>query len=104
MFAAPASVRRSPLRAALAVLAVVAAMVVAAPAPASAGPGFPTGESATRTFTYEVRTRGTVLADVGELRRAGPATMNDRRGWSLGRLIRVPEVAPGGPFPLRRAA
>jgi hypothetical protein len=104
MLAAPASVRRSPFRAVLAVLAVVVGVLVAAPAPASAGPGFPPGESITRTFTYEVRTRGTVLADVDVFRRVAAQTMNDRRGWSLGGSIRFREVASGGSFTLWLAA
>src|SRR5688500_12341911 len=72
--------RRSPVRAALAVIAVVATLLVASPAPAFAGPGIPPGESVTRTFTYEVRTRGTVYADVNVFKRIAAQTLNDRRG------------------------
>src|SRR5687768_9042810 len=83
----PAAVRRSPVRAALAVLAVAGALLVGSPGPASAGPGFPPGESVTRTFTYEVRTRGTVYADLNVFKRVAAHTLNDRRGWSLGGSI-----------------
>ena len=94
------AVRRSPVRAVLAVLAVVGALLVGSPATASAGPGFPPGETATRTFTYEVRTRGTVYADLDVFKRVAAQTMNDRRGWSLGGSIRFREVASGGSFTL----
>jgi hypothetical protein len=103
MLSAPAAPRRIPLRAVLAVLAVVAALFVG-PAPASAGPGFPAGESATRTFTYDVRTRGTVLADLDTFKRVAAHTLNDRRGWSLGGSIRFRPVATGGTFTLWLAA
>src|SRR4051794_3765122 len=75
-----AAASRSPVRAALVVLAVLGALIGTSPAPAFAGPGFPAGETATRTFTYEVHTRGTVFADVNVFRRVAAATMNDRRG------------------------
>jgi len=100
----PAAVRRSPVRAALAVLAVAGALLVGSPARASAGPGFPAGETATRTFTYEVRTRGTVYADVNVFKRIAAYTMSDRRGWSLGGSIRFREVSSGGNFTLWLAA
>jgi hypothetical protein len=98
------SADRRLLPAALAVLAVVAALLVASPGPASAGPGFPAGESASRTFTYEVRTRGTVYADVDVFKRVAAQTLNDRRGWSLGGSLRFREVASGGSFTLWLAA
>jgi hypothetical protein len=101
---APTAVRRSALRVVLAVLAVVGALLVASPGPASAGPGFPPGEATSRTFTYEVRTRGTVVADVAVFRRIAAETLNDRRGWSLGGSIRYREVASGGSFTLWLAA
>jgi hypothetical protein len=101
---APAARRRSPLRAALAVLAVIAALLVAAPTTASAEPGVPPGENPTRTITYEVRTRGTVYADVNAFKRVAAQTMNDRRGWSLGGSIRFREVSSGGSFTLWLAA
>ena len=88
-----------PLRAALVVLAVLGALVVA-PAPAGADPGIPPGESVQRTITYEVRTRGTVRADVGVFARIASQTMNDRRGWSLGGSVRYVQVPSGGSFTL----
>jgi hypothetical protein len=95
---------RSPARAAFVALAVLAALLVAAPTTASAEPGVPPGENPTRTFTYDVRTRGTVYADVNVFRRVAAQTMNDRRGWSLGGSIRFREVASGGSFTLWLAA
>ena len=96
----PVAVRRSPVRAALAVLAIIGALFVAAPGTASAEPGVPPGENPTRTYTYEVRTRGTVYADLATFKRVAAQTMNDRRGWSLGGSIRFREVSSGGSFTL----
>jgi hypothetical protein len=102
MSSAPA--HRFPVRALLVVLAVLAAVLVGAPSSASAGPGFAPGDAPQRTFTYEVRTRGTVYADVNVFRRVAAQTLNDRRGWSLGGSIRYREVSSGGTFTLWLAA
>src|SRR4029453_12332263 len=96
----PAHARRFPVRALLVVLAVLAALVVGAPSSASAGPGFAPGDTPQPPFTYEVRTRGTVYADVNIFRRVAAQTLNDRRGWSLGGSIRYQEVPSGGTFTL----
>lgn len=91
------------LRAALVLLAAVAALAVA-PTPAGADPGIPGGEGVQRTITYEVRTRGAVQADLGTFRRVSSQTMNDRRGWSLGGSVRYVNVPSGGSFTLWLAA
>jgi hypothetical protein len=98
------AVRRSPLRAALAVLAFAGALLVGSPAPASADPGIPAGEAVQRTITYEVRTRGAVYGDLGTFSRVASQTMNDRRGWSLGGSVRYVQVPSGGSFTLWLAA
>jgi hypothetical protein len=99
-----AAARRCALRAVVTVLAVVASVLVASPAPASAGSGVPAGEKPTRTITYDVRTRGSVHADLGVFKRVAAETLNDRRGWSLGGSIRYRQVASGGTFTLWLAA
>ena len=95
--------RRSPLRAALAVLAVVGALFTV-PVPVAADPGIPAGEAVQRTITYEVRTRGAVRADVEVFARVASQTMNDRRGWSFGGSVRYVRVPSGGDFTLWLAA
>ena len=100
----PLAHRWTRLRGALVVLAVLAAALVAVPPSAQAGPGIPAGEAVQRTITYEVRTRGTVHADVGVFRRVAAQAMNDRRGWTLGGALRFREVASGGSFTLWLAA
>jgi Protein of unknown function (DUF3152) len=84
--------------------ALVAAGLSAGAGTASAGPGVAPDDDPQRTITYEVRTRGTVLADVGTFRRIAAETFNDRRGWSLGGSIRFREVGSGGTFTLWLAA
>ena len=99
-----ASVRRAPLRAALAALLVLGALLSAAPDRASADSGIPAGEAVQRTITYEVRTRGTVHTDVRAFARVASQAMNDRRGWSLGGSVRYTQVPSGGDFTLWLAA
>jgi hypothetical protein len=83
----------------LTALCCVLATLVGA-GPVAAEPGVPPGEQPASTLTYEVRTRGTVYADLGTFRRIAESTFNDRRGWSLGGSLRFQEVASGGAFTL----
>lgn len=48
-----------------------------------------------RTYTFNIATRGRITADVGEFARHVQATLDDRRGWSLGGSIRF--VRTDGP-------
>jgi hypothetical protein len=84
-----------------AALAALAGLALAIPAAqASVIPA----DGPARTITYEVATRGEVVADVGAFERVAAATLNDQRGWSLGGGIRFEQVTGGGEFTLWLAA
>jgi hypothetical protein len=68
--------------------------------PAAADAGVAPSDPPQRTFTYTVRTRGTVYGDVEEFRRLASVTLNDRRGWSLGGAFRFREVSANPDFVL----
>ena len=53
----------------------------------------------TKTVTYVVETRGTIIADLAEFKQQANATLNDSRGWArMG--VKFEEVASGGQFTL----
>jgi len=53
----------------------------------------------TKTVTYSVMTKGTIVADLAEFKAQANATLNDARGWArLG--VAFQEVASGGMFTL----
>lgn len=85
--------RRPARRSAIALLALLAigsgVVPPVVPSPAAA---------AARTYTFSVRTRGTVLGDPGQVAAVALATLNDRRSWSLGGSIAFRQVATGGSF------
>ncbi len=56
-----------------------------------------------RTVRYSVRTRGTIVASVGEFRRLAQQTYEDPRGWRA-KGVRFVPVARGGSFTLWLAA
>lgn len=84
----------------LTALLVLAGSGALIPGTATRAAAVPPAETPARTITYEVRTRGTVQADVDVFRRVAQTTFNDRRGWSLGGSIRFQEVSSGGSFTL----
>ena len=72
--------------------------------PAGAEAGVAPHDPPQRTITYAVRSRGTVQGDLEEFGRLASATLNDRRGWSLGGAIRYREVDSNPDFVLWLAA
>jgi hypothetical protein len=62
--------------------------LVAGAAPAGGGPTY-------RTVTYEVRTSGTVHADVADFAAAVGQILSDARGWTLGGSVRFRRVSSG---------
>ncbi len=77
------------------VASLIAALLIAIVAPAVAPS---TAAAATRTYTFSVRTRGTVVGDPAQVGAVAVSTLNDRRSWSLGGSIAFRHVAAGGDF------
>lgn len=78
----------------------VAATVVLLVASAATAVGAPAAAATTITYTYEVRTLGTVRSNVNLFIAHAQSTYADARGWGLGGSIRFARVASGGHFTL----
>jgi len=85
-------------------LALATALTSALVCVGVAAPTATAAATPTRTITYEVATRGAVLADAGVFGRVAAATLNDRRGWNMGGSIRFEQVPSGAEFTLWLAA
>jgi hypothetical protein len=73
--------------------------LVAQSSPASASAAAAAAASApVRTFTYSLRTRGAVEADVFEFAATVAQVLNDPDGWSLGGAVGFEAVPDGGDF------
>jgi uncharacterized protein DUF3152 len=85
------------------VVVALAAWLVSPPGAVAAGRPAAGERSAPVVYHYSVRGKGNV-SSIEEFAAAAAETYADRRGWSLGGLVRFERVASGGDFTLWLAA